>query len=293
MIDRGNQEAWPLEVREAASRFSQGDLIEKPPLFYCAVTRYPVWELTRRFDAEPGMDVLLLDPDDEGAPPYGIILSQTCDINEQAAKPKQPWFQVSPVYDASGVLDATQQRQVERHEIVHLIRLDGPALPPGLWVADLRIQLPLEKGCLVGRTPVHGFASEVAYLRFAGHLARRWERPALADNIGTVVESLRKGLSRLKPDERTRVLDPVSELLLEVAPSRLEATTTRLVVVSDDQPYVMQQWFEDWWARLKPPVLEDGLTLLPNRFTSYEVMSAAEYRRAVPLDFRYLSPEKE
>ena len=93
MIDRHIKAPWPPEVAEALAHFRQGDLIERPPFFY---GRHATIEI---FDAggpaEEESQVHEVHPDD--APPYGIITTQTCDINEQGT-PTQPWIQVSPVW---------------------------------------------------------------------------------------------------------------------------------------------------------------------------------------------------
>ena len=49
-----------------------------------------------------------------------------------------------------------------------------------LWVADLRILVPVEKGWLVGARTAGGFADEEGRDRLARQLARLFARPAYA-----------------------------------------------------------------------------------------------------------------
>ena len=94
MIDQHIKRPWPREVLEALRLFKQGDLIDKPPFFYAALPPLEIFDAGGLIDEEP--QVVELHPDD--APPYGIITTQTCDLDEQG-EPSQPWLQVSPVYE--------------------------------------------------------------------------------------------------------------------------------------------------------------------------------------------------
>ena len=47
MIDKGIGQPWPDVVLAAVSGFKQGDLLEKPPIFYAAVTAYAIHAQTK------------------------------------------------------------------------------------------------------------------------------------------------------------------------------------------------------------------------------------------------------
>jgi hypothetical protein len=167
VIDEHINRPWPPEVAQALAPFKQGDLLEKPPFFY---GRHPTIELV---DAGgPGgteSQVHELHPDD--APPYGIITTQTCDLNKQGT-PTQPWFQVSPVYVVG------DERILDK---AYAVELTGP--PADRFVADLRIELPLEKSLLVGREPIPGFATDEeaeAFGRLLGQRRARHSRTSLS-----------------------------------------------------------------------------------------------------------------
>src|SRR5579862_1980126 len=114
MIDAGIGQPWPEPVLAAVNRFKQGDIIERPPIFYAAVTAYAISDRTKLLgqpSSEP--DLVNLDPTD--VPPYGLITTQTCDLAEESLKPKQPWFHVVPVYDAEPMAPRDQQGLIKNH----------------------------------------------------------------------------------------------------------------------------------------------------------------------------------
>ena len=114
-----------------------------------------MWELTATATAFDDEELFELDARDRAA--YGLITTQTCDINE--ASPKHPWIHVAPVEQMDeGDLAAL----VRQHRVTYLVPLAPPTLE-GLWVADLRLEVPVEKSWLVGRHPREAFASEGEY----------------------------------------------------------------------------------------------------------------------------------
>ena len=97
MIDEGIGQPWPDAVLTAVSPFKQGDLIEKPPIFYAAVTAYAIHSQTKALGVlSTDVDIAVLNPGD--TPPFGLITTQTCDLCEETRKPKQPWIHIVPVY---------------------------------------------------------------------------------------------------------------------------------------------------------------------------------------------------
>lgn len=89
MINEGLTDEWPADVIAAVSAFQQGDLVEKPPLFYVGSGRFGVWGLTREWgDTTLTEELFELDP--EFCPPYGMITTETGDLTEEDAAPRQP-----------------------------------------------------------------------------------------------------------------------------------------------------------------------------------------------------------
>ena len=286
MIDEGLPDPWPPEVLEALARFKQGDLVERPPLFYAASPAHGIWDLTRGAgvaDAEED----LLELSDEDRPSYGLITTQTCDIAEEG-RPDHPWVEVVPVYRLVDLSDE-ERALLESHRRSHLVLLEPPDLDDGPWVADLRIEVPIEKSWLVGRTPVDSFASEEEYQILAERLAAKRERPALATPVmDTIVRPLANWLRRGGGLKAAAMVD---ELRLAVGPSRLTVDRASLLVLTNEEPLPDADripW-DRWWGRTQPRAAEVGIDLLANQYETYDTLSARAYRATVPLDFGYLS----
>jgi len=198
VIEEGLAERWPDAVREAAEPFLQGQLIERPPLFYAADLRHPVWETTRLVaksvpEAEHGED--FIDVAEDHRPPYGIITTQSCDLTEEGRPVlRQPWLAVAPVIEV-----AADSSLRDRD---YIYPLAPPSLEGGEWAADLRIEIPLEKSILVGRTPIDAFPDEAGAVAFANYLARRRGRPALASVFHEVLSGTTRRLKDARNSQR-------------------------------------------------------------------------------------------
>lgn len=200
----------------------------------------------------------------------------------------------SPVY-ALDDQDDGRKRQIARGEVNYLAHLSGQNFASGFWVADFRIEVPVEKSWLVGREPIAGLASEEDCLRLAERLARRRNRPALANIVVEgIVQPLRKALQKLGKTKRASILDPIEELRLSVDPNRLQPRTVQLIVITKDNQdtEALVEWFDGWWCNIQGATEEAGLTLISNRYTTLGNMTAREYTSSVALDFSHLSPDE-
>jgi len=284
VIDSGLPDPWPAAIRDAASRFEQGDLVRNPPFFYWASLEYPIWDVTRDEAARDERDPLIaLDPGD--GPPLGIITTQSCDLDE--ADPKKPWFHVAPVVGADAFGDA-DLANIRGQKYGYLYAL--PPIPdePGVWVADLRVELPIEKGWLVGTTPIRCLPNLQEAREFARKLGRTRARPALDGPSDFVVQHLRKSIGRMKPGKRAQVLGclPLDGLCLKLIGTGREVTGLQLYILSergtpDDDT---RSWFEQWRDRVETKVPND-FDFLGTVYGSLESLSALAYRDLVQLDF--------
>ena len=270
MIDEYIKRPWPPEVAQALARFKQGDLIDRPPFFY---GRHPTLEL---FDAggpaEGDSRVHELHPDD--APPYGVITSQTCDLDEQGT-PTQPWFQVSPVYPLSD--EAILNK-------AYIVELTGPL--GRRYIADLRIELPLEKTLLVGREPIAGFATEEETDEFARLLGVRRARAALANEL---VNTAIRLIGRRKANNKRRAeraWGTIWRLGLQIEEgSRLCPVAVRLHVLSAGEPTEEAlTWFADWEDIAREEAERVGITLHTTRHHDATSMDARLADRLITLD---------
>jgi hypothetical protein len=138
VIDEGLEQPWSQPVRAAVEPFLQGHLIARPPPFYAADLRHPVWRTTRLAadeltETDRGEDLVDLAAEDR--PPYGIITTQSCDLAEERPEPQQPWLTVAPVYPL--VPDSPLLGRD------YIYELAPPGIAGEVWVADLRIEMPL------------------------------------------------------------------------------------------------------------------------------------------------------
>jgi hypothetical protein len=275
VIDEGLPDEWPPEVIEAINKFEQGHLIKAPALSYAARLSHPIWDLTRQeAEAEPDTgDVLVqLAVDESDRPPFGIITTQTCDIAEDRPEPCMPWIQVSPVYACS------DDDPLLGRDYVQTLDALQPPEPGKRWVADLRLECPLEKSALVDREPIDPFPSEAERIAFGRLLGERRARAALAESIHEFVSETMK---KHKRQTGKRVGKRVYKILLEIEGQRIEPQAVRVHVITvpgqgiDDEE--IQEWFDSWWDEARLRAEEHGVNLLKTRFHKATSMDVSLY----------------
>lgn len=288
MIDETIAEPWPERAAAASLKFRQGDVVECPPLFFAHGPDFPI----SSWDGDTLKGCIVCSTAEVR---LGIITSQSCDVAEQG-KPKKPWIQVAPVGlvedDGSG-----RNEQIKRCQIGHLYPLNQAELGPGLWVVDLRIELPLEKSWLVGRQPRSGFSSEEEARDFSIHLGKLRSRPALGNEVSKlIVATLHKavqahgGLSK-----RSAFFSSVQGLWLALIGGSYEQPSgaTLYVVTEDTAPPEVVAFFDQWYESVWPATFEAGCPLQANAYVNLQAISALEYLdltdSLVGLDFENLS----
>ncbi len=283
MIDKGLTDEWSQEVAAAADKFQQGDLIRKPPIGFAASLKHPIWELSRlEAEADPEGEVAFLALDEGDLPPFGIILSQTCDVAEDRPAPLQPWFDVSPV-----VLCDKGDPLLDRDYAYPLP--DYPAPDGKCWVVDLRLSVPLEKGLLVGREPTNPFAdSEEKRIAFGVMLGQRRARAALAENVHVFIDETLRAHKPRKTGKRVK--KRLYKLLLQISEGgRLNPKAVRLHVITvDNQDATIElpeigEWFQAWWDGAREIAEQHYVNLLPPVFHDAASMDVALYDSLVEL----------
>jgi len=258
--------------------------VRDPPFFYWANTAHPVWDVTVDVAARGEQDPLIaLDPGD--GPPLGIITTQTCDLDE--AVPKKPWFHVAPVVGADAFPDG-DLASIRGQKYGYLYALPPIPEKPGMRVADLRVEFPIEKGWLVGTTPIRCLSSLQETRDFARKLGVIRARPALDGPSGLIVQDLRKSIGKLKPASRAQVLDglPPDGVGVKLIGTEREVTGLQLYVLSErgtPSPDT-RAWFEQWRDRFEAEVPAD-FDFLGTVFGNLAALSALVYRDLVQLDF--------
>lgn len=298
MIDGSLNRPWPQDVQDALEKFKQGHLVEQPPFLYAADLARPLHALTAetaRQDQDAGEEItagelLCCEAEPDSCPPFGIITTQTCDIAEQGT-PAQPWLQVAPVYQPHHEGDGPFPFKA------YFAELDAPTFAGALWIADLRLEVPVEKSVLAGREPIEAFATEQGYLEFADRLGRRRARAALADALDrSIVNHLRRRLGRnqagaqqartwtyglrIRIVEGERLTPAVAQLYVVLSGPRVVAADDEREAVPDD----VVSWYESWWDTASERAGATGIRLLRNEYLDAGRVEVELYDRLIELD---------
>jgi hypothetical protein len=219
-----------------------------------------------------------------------MITSQTCDICEEGKKTLRfPWITVAPAYNILPIVtDHGQQKQIRAGRFAYLVPLTATEFqnPGELWVADLRIEYPLEKSVLVESSVRDAFATEEEYHKLAIQLANRRNRPAIDGYIRTAIirplnVALRSG--RLSPDDFT-------EIRIRCGPTWDVVERAQLVFLARDDASVdelegrLDEWGTEVQATLRP-----AFALLPSVVQRYREFSYADSLIAPLVDFSEFS----
>jgi len=280
VIDDGNERPWPEEITKLA-QFRQGTLVAKPPFFYYASTALPIWQASKLLAGDhEGQLVVELQPEDR--PEFGIVTSQSCDVYAVGDTGK-PWVQLAPVYQLAA--DNKRLPDVTKARVYYLapVRALGER-----WVADLRIEFPVEKGWLALQEPIAGFNDQEGYDEFGLICGRYRARPGIADAIYTeVLEVLRDWLEMLRKNEKTlydAFAAGVKRLFIDIAGDHLVPKAIQLIFVSEaaldaDLAGRLERWWEETYAGKDLP-----FTTLAPRLLTYSQVSFAEHIHWVDVD---------
>ncbi len=286
---------WPDEIRQATGDLRQGLLVRSPPLLYAASATFPVHATTRAWagSAQAGSGAVnVVNP--ARRPPYGVIATQTCDLVEEG-KPKRPWLQIAPAYWLPCTA-GDQQRIEQARGFDYFCPVTAlPAGEGGLWVADLRILIPVEKGWLAepDRNLQPAFTDEGGFDRFAAQLARRFARPAYPTAVNRhILAPLYKLLGQVGVDYEGR--DPIVDVGLALGRSRLDPTNVQVVFLLERElEQALRARLVDWWEEVSGVARDAGLAVLAPRFVTLDELTAREYRQLDFIDAASLSPSDE
>jgi hypothetical protein len=297
-----DREHWPPGVLDELKKFRQGDVVPGLPYFYWGNPANGVLDLTSSY-ADDGQGIIesALQFD------YGMIATQTCDIAEEdSPRPSQPWVHLCPVYNAEATYQPTGPPPDKLAKLIgggdrKLIRqgrlqryLWLPAIPDGLWIADLRLLLPVEKGWLATRDRIEPFHNEPEQLKVGRLLAWLHDRPAFDGRfVTTVQQPLAKALGALRRDDATlfeRLYDQVAEIGVSTDRNIAIKTAEVVVLCNEALDGAAEEWLRDWWAESAQAAADEGLTLLPLRTARLDQMTAAEYRTFTRLPLAAVSP---
>jgi hypothetical protein len=245
VIDRGNDQEWPHELRQHLAQFRQGSVVAAPPLAYYSNTNHPIWIASRDSDEPCGEELIELGGTAQS--PFGMIVTQDCDIEGDGAQ-KKPWVQIVPVYQ----LPAEDNRLPDVHRWA--VRHFAPVTAFGpVWVADLRIESATEKSWLRAQTHQSGFATIEDYIRFSAHARAYRGRPGMSDAVyHDILLPLHDYVLSLRASHRElydEFADKIAEAYGDPYDDPLNPATFRVVLVttepfSDQLTALLDQWWE-------------------------------------------------
>jgi hypothetical protein len=280
-------------VRMATASLRQGTLVAEPPLVFAADASHPIygatvaWAQTER-SASGAVNILNLDR----RPEWGIIVTQTCDLVEEGAKPKRPWVHIAPVYRQE--CNRGERRRIERERgfdyLCPITGLDSDETR--LWVADLRLLVPAEKGLLVDATTADGFTDESGHDRLGRQLSRLFSRPAYPTSL---VRKVLQPLTALLADlaDSYDGDDPIIEVGLALGRSRADPSTVQVVFILDG---ALDAELHERLISWGQATIEDGpesIHVLLPQIVSLDDLSARDYRKLDPIDISAFSPAED
>ena len=284
----GGANAWPADVLAALKDFAQGDIIEDVPFSYFGAIAnglplsFPRTEAELKSLAEQQegamreFDFIGWKPQSEQEV-FAVITSQTCDICEEGP-PWQPWVQVSPLY----CLSADYQGKTLPD---FLYPVQPPGFPKGVWAIDLRLEVPIEKTVLVGKSRRPAFATELEAISFADHLGLRRDRAALSAKITDTVGSTLRQKRRKRDRFRKTLRNEVYEVRLHIDGTRASPTAVCLHVITHEPASDrVREEFDKWWDEARADCAAAGLTLWENKYHDRHHTDLLEYATWILLD---------
>lgn len=288
IIDKGlpdGVENWPAGVLETLKAWELGDVVASPPFFYFVDPAVPVWAATANYTTDSeGPE--LVEVNEDIKPPFGLVTTQTCDLAEEGrSHPLRPFVQIAPIFPADkGWVKKLRQGRTWPRFLMHV-----PDLTDGtdtVWAADLRIELPVEKGWLASQPRLIGFADEADKRSVGRQIAELRGRPAFATSLDrSLVNNLEMTLDH-ELDEGGRLAD-CSGHMLEVGiqvDSFLDPRLALLTVLTDGDPRPeLEAWFDEWSEAVRSVLEDEGINLQAVDCRSVDEVSAREYQRLTPI----------
>jgi hypothetical protein len=233
---------------------------------------------------------------------YGMVTTQTCDLaDEGAGKPRFAWAQVCPVYNAEAshptdpskhLLDGGARKLIQDGRDQQ--RMAVPGLGNGLWVADFRLEVPVERGWLAAQPRIAVFPNDADRWEVGRRLAWLRARPAFDTRfVKSVQQPLVAALRALAKADRPRYIlmhSDVAEVGV-VSASHAEMTDVAITVLYDSLRAETKQWWLDQWEIWNELADPEGLSLLPLEFADLAVLTASEYRKMTRLPLAHISDE--
>jgi hypothetical protein len=259
--------------------------VAEPPFFYFADPHSPVWEETKAYtDTSVGPEIVSASP--RVSPSHGIVTSQTCDIGEEdSERPLKPWVMISPVYP---IANKGWKKKLRRG--------GGPRywlLVPGLtndevMAADLRIEVPVEKGWLANQERIVGFPSDAEKAALAARLAWLKGRPVFSSEFNRLIinplDSLlsneqASGNGDAEEGHLDELVEHTEEVTVSVDSNMHPSFVTITFLGEGELSGPAKEWIREWGDGIRDPAHEAGIELGGIEFSDPNDISARRYQR--------------
>jgi hypothetical protein len=279
---------WPAGLRERLERldeYRQGHILNDVPVFFLGSPEHKLWDQPRR-DLGFAASALRLVGEQDGVLRRAVLLSQACDVMKES----HPWVSVAPVYDATNLLTKSRIASARSGSTLHLVHLTALSAVGGVWVADLRLEMSIEKTLLLSREPHEAFVDEVDYARLTERLAVQRARAAVAGLcLEHIVEPLFARLRELGDNGR-HLRDGVRELRVHCNDPVSPTIVTLYVIQKDDGDGRSVAVDADGWSSLVAELYENarqhGITLVGPEIETLWDLSARDYLMSAPIEDR-------
>jgi hypothetical protein len=170
-----------------------------------------------------------------------------------------------------------------------------PALAGGFWVADFRIEIPIEKSWFAMRKPIEGFSTEEGRRRVGERVAMLRSRPAFDGRFVDVIQRpLVMDLRNLKKADSgfyERMDIQVWNLAVELD-SFLDPRDVRITLLTETHVDAdIEAWWREWWDSALPRCESEGITLHAFAIRNLSEVTMAESIRMTMLPLARISPD--
>jgi hypothetical protein len=276
--DFGACHPWGDGYAVQFNRFRQGHIVENIPILFIGSPARRLWmsetEVVRD-SIEAEIHALM----EKGAPlRHGMVTTQGCDIG----KKNHAWISVAPTYDAVERLPASKISQVASNSINYLLPLAPPWREEGQrWVADLRIEISVEKTVLLDRTPLAAYANNDDYLKVAERLAFLRRRSDIADKcIDAISQPFFDWIKGQGTETQTAMFDALDHVRIwQDDPG--SPTKAKLYVILKAGQTDHARW-DAVIDHVYETATSAGLSLQPTKIATMLELSAAEFHSSQP-----------
>ncbi len=271
--DPARSRAWTDAEARALDQIRQGHVVDGIPLIAVSPAN-PTWQGTAIGTAAARTVVTEHPPVARKA----MVVSQGCDL----VRTTFPWATVVPVYDIETFLGTSQRSAARSGQTRYLVPITAQWAPTGLWVADLRFEIPVDKALLATLTPEEGFADEAGYADLAARLAESRQRAAVPDPC---LNHVAKPLFDAVRDRQADSVDPndgVREIRV-ICNDPVAPTTVHLLVVPEQGHQPNADEWNTIFDLVHPKATAAGIALTGPEIAGLDELTATDYLTSAPI----------